>query len=76
MRKPGIIQLSARRRGASLVEFGLGALLFFLLYFGVMDWAWTFFQHQTITWPVSDAARWAAANRAHDATTIHAPSGG
>ncbi|GIU73958.1 MAG: hypothetical protein KatS3mg004_1045 [Bryobacteraceae bacterium] len=70
MRKPGIHQLSVRRRGASLVEFGLGAMMFFLLYFGVMDWAWTFFQHQTITWRVSDAARWAAANRANDVTTI------
>lgn len=59
-----------RRRGASLIEFALGALIFFMLYFGVMDWAWTFFQHQTITWRVSDAARWAAANRADDVTAI------
>lgn len=58
------------RRGASLIEFALGALIFFMLYFGVMDWAWTFFQHQTITWRVSDAARWAAANRADDVATI------
>lgn len=58
------------RRGASLIEFALGAMLFFLLYFGILDWAWTFFQHQTITWRVSDAARWAAANRADDLTTI------
>ncbi len=52
------------RRGASLIEFALCAILFFMLYFGVMSWAWAFFQHQTITWRVSDAARWAAANRA------------
>lgn len=58
------------RRGVSLIEFALGAMLFFLLYFGIMSWAWAFFQHQTITWRVSDAARWAAANRADDLTTI------
>jgi Flp pilus assembly protein TadG len=62
-RKPG-------RRGASLVEFALGAMIFFMLYFGVMSWAWAFFQHQTITWRVSDAARWAAANRADDLNAI------
>lgn len=59
-----------RQRGASLIEFALVAMVFFMLFFGVMDWAWTFFQHQTITWRVSDAARWAAANRADDQTTI------
>lgn len=59
-----------KRRGASLIEFALVAMVFFMLFFGVMDWAWTFFQHQTITWRVSDAARWAAANRADDLTTI------
>ncbi len=58
------------QRGASLIEFALGAMLFFMLYFGVMSWAWAFFQHQTITWRVSDAARWAAANRADDLTAI------
>jgi Flp pilus assembly protein TadG len=59
-----------KQRGASLIEFALCALVFFMLYFGIMDWAWTFFQHQTITWRVSDAARWAAANRADDQTAI------
>lgn len=58
------------RRGASLIEFALVAMVFFMLFFGVMDWAWTFFQHQTITWRTSDAARWAAANRANDLATI------
>lgn len=57
-------------RGASLIEFGLSAMMFFMLFFGVMDWAWTFYQHQTITWRVSDAARWAAANRADDLAAI------
>lgn len=60
----------AKKRGASLIEFALCALVFFMLYFGIMDWAWTFFQHQVITLRVSDAARWAAANRADDTTSI------
>lgn len=65
-----IHRIRRRNAGVSLIEFALCAMLFFLLYFGVMSWAWTFFQHQTITWRVSDAARWAAANRADDLTTI------
>lgn len=56
--------------GASLIEFALSAIMFFMLYFGVMSWAWAFFQHQTITWRVSDAARWAAANRADNLAAI------
>lgn len=49
-------------RGASLVEFALGAMIFFMLLFGVMDWAWVFHQHQTIAGRASMAARWAAAH--------------
>lgn len=58
-----------RRRGVSLIEFALCAILFFMFFFGIMSWAWVFYQHQTITWRVSDAARWAAANFASDNNT-------
>lgn len=53
----------SRRRGANLIEFAIGGVVFFIVLFGVMDWAWVFFEHQTLLWRASDAARWAAANR-------------
>lgn len=46
-----------------MIEFALGAMVFLVVLFGAMDWSWVFFQHQTILWRTSDAARWAAANR-------------
>lgn len=57
---------SNRRKGAALIEFGLGATVFLVVLFGAMDWSWVFFQHQTILWRASDAARWASANRLDD----------
>jgi len=59
MRTPGITK---RRRGVALVEFALSAMVFLMLLFGIIDWAWVFYEHQTIVWRTSDAARWAAAN--------------
>jgi Flp pilus assembly protein TadG len=46
-----------------MIEFALVASLFLIFLFGIMDWAWVFFQHQTIMWRASDAARWIAATR-------------
>lgn len=51
------------RAGAAMIEFALGSVVFFIFLFGVMDWAWVFFQHQTIMWRTSGAARWIAANK-------------
>ncbi|MEJ5366940.1 MAG: TadE/TadG family type IV pilus assembly protein [Bryobacteraceae bacterium] len=56
------MKINLARRGASLVEFGLAAMVFFMLLFGIMDWAWVFHQHQTIASRTSMAARWAAAH--------------
>lgn len=49
--------------GASLIEFALTSGVFLVVLFGVLDWSWVFFQHQTLLWRASDAARWASANR-------------
>lgn len=46
-----------------MIEFALILPLFLVFLFGVLDWAWVFFQHQTIMWRVSDAARWVAATK-------------
>lgn len=57
-------------KGVSMIEFALGAVVFLIMLFGVMDWAWVFFQHQTLLWRASDAARLAAATRIDDKTAI------
>ncbi|MBI5087254.1 MAG: pilus assembly protein [Acidobacteria bacterium] len=58
-----------RRAGAALIEFAVGSILFFIALLGAMDWALVFFQHQTILWRASDAARWASA-RTLDAAKV------
>jgi len=66
-----ILRNTKRRRGASLVEFALCAVVFLTMLFGIMDWAWVFFKYQTLVWHTSDAARYAAARSgATDTTTI------
>lgn len=60
----------ASRRGSMVVEFALGSVLFFIALFGVMDWAWFFFHHQTLLWRASDAARFAAATRIDDPQAV------
>lgn len=46
-----------------MIEFALGAMVFFIALIGVMDWSWVFFQHQTLLWRAEDASRLAAATR-------------
>jgi Flp pilus assembly protein TadG len=53
-----------------MIEFALIISLFLIFLFGIMDWAWVFFQHQVIMWRASDAARWVAANR-FDTTVVN-----
>ncbi|MBN9664047.1 MAG: pilus assembly protein [Acidobacteria bacterium] len=62
-------QAKEQERGANLIEFAVGAILFLTVLFGAIDWSWVFFQHQTILWRASDAARWASANKV-DSTQV------
>lgn len=48
------------QKGASMVEFAIGIVLFMVLMIGILDWAITFFIHQTLTWRVSEAVRYGA----------------
>lgn len=59
-----------RQSGAAMIEFALGSVVFFIALLGVMDWAWVFFQHQTLMWRASDAARLAAATRIDNPTEV------
>jgi Flp pilus assembly protein TadG len=60
----------ARRRGVAMVEFAIGTFLFLVALFGVMDWAWVFFQHQTLLWRAADAARLASATRVDEQAQV------
>jgi hypothetical protein len=46
-------------KGANMIEVALLSVLLFVFLFGIIDWGYIFWQHQTILWRASDAARWA-----------------
>jgi Flp pilus assembly protein TadG len=52
--------------GQSFVEFALIAVVFLIIFLGIMDWSWTMFEHESLTSQASRAARYAAV---HDMTT-------
>jgi Flp pilus assembly protein TadG len=66
-----ILRSTKRRRGTSLVEFALCAVVFLAMLFGIMDWAWVLYKYQTLVWHTSDAARYAAAHSTADTATIN-----
>src|SRR5262249_52029354 len=62
-----------RTRGQSLVEFAMVAPLFFLLVFGITDFARLFFSYQTLQYAVREAGRYAVTGQ-HSGTSSRVDS--